>query len=375
VAAIAMLFQLLHSAMPRAYFAMWSRAWTYMAGALLALRLSFAYPALLWPFEALYYLGEYGFAVLLAQGFRCYPDLEAGEMRIPTKLWLVLAGVSVFLTCLPVTFAQRFGMHAIVLSGLLLVALWHLNQVRWTQSHSRMKAFAASGLALLPLNFGASGLTVGLLSAFGKEYAESYVAYQSIVDLVVEQILAFGLIAIATLDMRTTLESARTAMQAERDRMAMLANQDSLTGCFNRLALDHLKQGLGSRVGCLAMVDLNYLKTLNDEHGHAVGDLAICQVANALKQALRSGDHVFRTGGDEFVLVCFDLESIRMLERLHKTQEHLNGVVLHSGHLNGLAIAYGVCEFNGAVDFDRSLEKADVAMYAHKSSGRTKTPR
>lgn len=375
VAAIAGLFRLLHGAMPRAYFTTWSNAWLMMAGALLALRLALAYPSVLWPLEGLYYLGEYGFAMLLARGFQRYPDRS--ERSNPSWFWYGVGGVvwSAILTNLPVAFAVRFGIHALVFAALLAFALWRLSHIRLPRGHAKVKAFAAIGLTLLTLNFGASGLIVGWLTAFQKGYAESYVAYQSIIDLVFEQVLAFGLVAIATVDMRTTLERARTAMQGERDRMAMLAHQDGLTGCFNRLALAELKRHLGGRSGCVAMVDLNYLKPLNDQLGHAVGDLAICQVANTLKAVLRPGDHVFRLGGDEFVVVGFDMESPLALDRLQEAQERLRGVVLCPEHTQGLEIARGVCEFKGSVDFDAALEKADSAMYAHKQSGRTSPPR
>ena len=181
--------------------------------------------------------------------------------------------------------------------------------------------------------------------------------------------------AISAVDMRTTLERAHAMMQAERDRMSMLAHQDGLTGCFNRLALDELKSRIDARWGSVTVIDLNYLKSLNDLHGHAMGDLAICQVANALKTALRPSDHVFRTGGDEFVLVTFDLTKDVTLQRVAQTQAILQTVVLQPWLYEALSIAFGAAEFHGSGEFDTAVIEADAAMYIHKQSKRTLPPR
>ena len=101
-----------------------------------------------------------------------------------------------------------------------------------------------------------------------------------------------------------------------------------------------------------------------------MGDLAICQVANALKSALRQSDHVFRTGGDEFILVTFDLTKNVALQRVAQTQTILQTVMLQPGQSEALSIAFGAAEFHGHGEFDAAVDAADAAMYVHKQSGR-----
>ena len=59
----------------------------------------------------------------------------------------------------------------------------------------------------------------------------------------------------------------------------------------------------------LIFLDLDKLKMVNDTFGHSKGDLLIKEVANILKKCLNKEDHVFRTGGDEFVLLCFNIRT------------------------------------------------------------------
>jgi diguanylate cyclase (GGDEF)-like protein len=224
---------------------------------------------------------------------------------------------------------------------------------------------------LLALNFFCSGaISLITLSAGANFLTDSYSAYQSIFDLLLEMLVAFGLVAMAAVDMRTTLERARISMQGERDRMTMLAQQDALTGCFNRFALEELKSRLENRHGSVAMIDVDRLKPINDMHGHAIGDLAICHVANALKSELRGNDYVFRTGGDEFVLVAFDLPPGLAMKRLQQAAKTLLTVELVPEHVGGLSISFGVAEFHGSDNFDAALETADTAMYSQKQAER-----
>lgn len=370
VASIAVLFQLLHRILPRAYFMLWSKAWTVMVVALLALRMSFVHPSLRWPLESAYYLGEYAFAWLLASGFNQYPDRPRDPIPTLKWPWLMALVWAVTLALLPVSFSMRFGAHALVFSSLLARALWRLHAIQLPALHRWAHWLALFSLMLLTVNFLANGVAQPTHWFDSTEFSAGYAAYQSIIDLFVEVLVAFGLVAIAAVDMRSTLERAHTMMQGERDRMSMLAYQDGLTGCYNRLALNELKSRIDARWGSVTVIDLNYLKSLNDVHGHAMGDLAICQVANALKSALRPSDHVFRTGGDEFILVTFGLTKDVALQRVAQTQTILQTVALQPGQSEALSIAFGAAEFHGHGEFDAAVDAADAAMYAHKQSGR-----
>jgi len=134
----------------------------------------------------------------------------------------------------------------------------------------------------------------------------------------------------------------RTAELAERNRDMELANQqlreasvtDHLTGLGNRRRLrDAMSVLYGSEVlhperagpvaRCVLMiVDLDYLKPINDQHGHEGGDAVLIQIADILRRVFRSVDTIVRWGGDEFVVLCenADLEGASHLaERVRST--------------------------------------------------------
>lgn len=115
------------------------------------------------------------------------------------------------------------------------------------------------------------------------------------------------------------------ALAAARDRLAHAASHDALTGLPNRVALeDRLGSALqyaairDVRVG-VVFVDVDGFASVNDKHGHRVGDQALIEVGQRLGSALRGSDLVARFGGDEFVLVATDLNQdglSRLVDRI-----------------------------------------------------------
>jgi diguanylate cyclase (GGDEF)-like protein/PAS domain S-box-containing protein len=118
----------------------------------------------------------------------------------------------------------------------------------------------------------------------------------------------------------------------ERKRMeqqlAEMATRDPLTGLMNRRAiLSHLERLHADRRSqrqplCLLMCDVDHFKSINDRHGHAVGDEVLTQVAQVLRQHLRDGDQVGRIGGEEFLVVLQSTEP----EQLAQVGERLRQV-------------------------------------------------
>jgi diguanylate cyclase (GGDEF)-like protein/PAS domain S-box-containing protein len=176
------------------------------------------------------------------------------------------------------------------------------------------------------------------------------------------------------------------------DQVHQLAFYDELTKLPNRRVLyDRLNQAIAAssrnrHFGAVMFIDLDNLKPLNDNHGHAVGDLLLTAVAHRLKDSVRDIDTVARFGGDEFVVIVGELrldkaDSIAQANAIaEKIRVALSTPYLLTNKQEGKAaieIAHrcttsiGVAMFNHQdPDRDDILRQADAAMYQAKEAGR-----
>ncbi len=171
----------------------------------------------------------------------------------------------------------------------------------------------------------------------------------------------------------------RKRMEAELQR---LATTDSLTGVLNRRQLaqvteQELKRAhrYGHKTSVL-MLDLDYLKQINDSYGHGAGDLAINRTAQIMKDNVRETDFIGRFGGDEFVIILpeTDCDHATMLaERLRSSvaaQTLLFGVDKFTISIS-LGLTCLACDENDPVPaFSTVTTLADQALYAAKAAGR-----
>src|ERR1700722_15407965 len=113
-----------------------------------------------------------------------------------------------------------------------------------------------------------------------------------------------------------------------RRELEVRASVDALTSCLNRAAtlelVDRTLAAPGSGVGhAVVFIDLDSFKSVNDDFGHAAGDRMLIEVANRLRDAIREGDRVGRFGGDEFLVICPQVESpdhaVEIAERIATT--------------------------------------------------------
>ena len=171
------------------------------------------------------------------------------------------------------------------------------------------------------------------------------------------------------------------ALAEAQERAEALARHDALTGLANRrLFSDRLEGALAvSRTGlagAVMLVDLDRFKPINDLHGHAAGDLVLCEVAARLRSLTGAGTLVARLGGDEFALILphqRDREAaISHATRLaRRIVERLGEAVTVAGTdvRIGASLGISVMPEDGATAVD-VLRTADLAMYRAKQDGR-----
>jgi diguanylate cyclase len=170
-------------------------------------------------------------------------------------------------------------------------------------------------------------------------------------------------------------------LRKELERSKQEANTDTLTGLANRKAFN---QELGERivlpesVGTVSLLiaDIDHFKHFNDSYGHLLGDKLLRFVSNSLKQCVRGQDLVARYGGEEFAIVLPDTalkgalavaENIRgaiETQRLRKRDSHES--------ISAVTVSIGVACLRPEETMDSFIQRADMALYRAKQTGRNR---
>ncbi|AMO71079.1 hypothetical protein AZE99_03670 [Sphingorhabdus sp. M41] len=155
--------------------------------------------------------------------------------------------------------------------------------------------------------------------------------------------------------------------------MKQHAYNDVLTGLSNRrFFVESLEERVARcrRYGdncAVLFLDVDKLKTINDEHGHAAGDALLVRLAEMLKTYTRTTDVVARIGGDEFGLLLDHLNADQVVDKIHFLIEQFGlEKLVHEGKILPLAASIGYC-FVGPQDTTEGLmSRADASMYRAK---------
>lgn len=164
-----------------------------------------------------------------------------------------------------------------------------------------------------------------------------------------------------------------------------LALTDALTGISNRRGFDQYVQRLLSRncsdcKNCrhsfaLMLIDLDFFKQVNDDHGHAAGDLVLCHAAQTIKSAVRNSDYVARLGGDEFAVIvenCNQVEIATVIAETIVARISIPIAVTDDTYATiGASIGIALCDdYCQTQTLEHLFDHADKALYRVKESGR-----
>ena len=152
------------------------------------------------------------------------------------------------------------------------------------------------------------------------------------------------------------------------------ANTDPLTGLFNRRYADFffnkLTAGQLEQVWCVAMLDIDDFKMLNDAYGHLIGDDVLMFISDFIRTNLRRTDLVFRWGGEEFLILLKDADvsnAFRILDKLRYKLASEN-IETHDIILN-VTVTIGVCPLD-IYNVEKSIDTCDRLMYEGKDLGK-----
>jgi diguanylate cyclase (GGDEF)-like protein len=222
--------------------------------------------------------------------------------------------------------------------------------------------------------FGAALWTVYLaafrLDASFAGGALSYVvAYNTYLDLLWHVSLGFGMVVLLMEDMKHEGDAAHAELAVAHDNLRRVSFYDSVTGSLNRQAF---ADGLGLEAaaagfGAVVMLDMDDLKQVNDEHGHAAGDAALRYLVDVLRPTLRASDKLYRWGGDEFLLVCPGANTRQVTRRIRALLQEARPLPLPGAHAFKLRVSVGSAHYASGEDLASAIDKADRAMYADKT--------
>ncbi|MBK8465800.1 MAG: diguanylate cyclase [Chloracidobacterium sp.] len=343
----------------------WTNAWLFLSFALFCLRLAFSYEVYSVQLFSLYFLNEYIFGFLLVAG--CRSLTENKEMRISNELFILpFIFVAFGLPFMGNDFNLIFNAHSLILSGffiLAFIALWR----------TKLRTF---GWRVMLIALGL--LFVDFFQYFvvftARQYLlidTDYLSYNSVIDLTLQILLGFGMVIVLLEQVLADAKSANEKLQIAHARLEELAHMDPLTAALNRHAFHgYLKrQGDSDQkvVGSVGFFDIDGLKDINDNYGHAVGDAAIRLAVRAIREVIRGEDLIFRWGGDEFFVIMVGLDAEVAYKRMVKMEELLTDVnVMGADQPLTIGISHAFENFTDINDLENTIAKADAMMYLNK---------
>lgn len=178
----------------------------------------------------------------------------------------------------------------------------------------------------------------------------------------------------------STLEKSQAEIEEKNRELFMLATRDPLTNLFNRRAFfdafDTLFENAmsnHSRLACI-MLDIDHFKSVNDTHGHSVGDEVIIYLADVLTQFQGDVDVVGRFGGEEFCMLLPDATIESAVQRANKIRTYIeNGTNANLSVQLSITSSFGVSVLpSDAKSPSEMIEFADLALYEAKTAGRNR---
>jgi diguanylate cyclase (GGDEF)-like protein len=369
---VAVLSFLLTRSVRRTCLTYWKAAWSSLAIALGSLLFSFWYPQFGILLRPLYLVGEYAFGFLIIAGCRNFVT----DFRLKRRnLWLLAPGAAIAIVLELVgggDFNLIFIPHAAIISYLFFAAFRTVVAAPSEKPRTPGMRVMTIALLLLSVDF-LLYVPVFLVSVLKHvQVPIRYLQYTSLYDLVLEVLLGFGMVMKVLEDTVQELESSNLELTRARDKMESLAHTDALTETANRHSLFTLleqhSQSTSTRFrGCLALIDMDDLKRINDTYGHTAGDAAIRALAKAIRSLIRPDDLLFRWGGDEFLVLLFGVAESGGRKRLEGLTNELGQVSLPgAADPVSLTASIGVASFSSPASLTAAIELADSSMYAMK---------
>ena len=179
------------------------------------------------------------------------------------------------------------------------------------------------------------------------------------------------------------VRAAQGQLQSSQAQLRVQSERDPLTNLANRRHFLSVMQtaralGGGGFEGALLLVDIDHFKHVNDGHGHAAGDLVLCEVAKRLNEAVRGDDLVVRWGGEEFLVLALQVPAEQAEQLAERVLGHIGArPIVVQGQSVRVTVSIGYARFPLPphvlpVAWEQAINLADMALYTAKNQGRNR---
>lgn len=160
-------------------------------------------------------------------------------------------------------------------------------------------------------------------------------------------------------------------LEAGRDALTRLLNRKFLPVVMSKEVLYSRQSG---HTFAVLLLDVDYFKQINDNHGHDVGDQVLQHLAGLLTSNTRGGDYAFRHGGEEFLVLLVDINPTKAMQVAENLRHRIAAepAKLSNQQSLNVTVSIGVAVHDGHPDYQRLLRRADEALYLAKSQGRNR---
>lgn len=318
--------------------------------------------------DATYQTGKLFYGALLLLGALRLRGIRPPPWTVASALLFLFAyaGLSAFFTTDPHGLIHwQIPLAVPLLAATALVLMPGVGPRHERMAGTGPAALVAAGLALFWLTY---------ILAFSRTLGADPIGdalmgvlrFSSYLDMFGHLALAFALAHVVSRGIQERLVHLHRELEATHDRLRHAVRFDELTAVYNRRAFEELASDRGwadAAPVAIAMLDMDNLKEINDERGHAAGDAALAHLAAHISATL---DHVvvFRWGGDEFLCVCTRHSSGQLRDRIERALSTLGPVP----GLSGMRVEVSVGSVQRSPDesLSRAIDRADRAMYEQK---------
>lgn len=300
-------------------------------------------------------------AILFLIGFTA---LNPGGGRRFNRFFIALQSLCILLLFLPRTMIGMKAMYSWTFLTIILLPVylmfWLLSRKNFNESHMVL----VGGVAIASV----MAIRDTLLSFLGRG-----AVYLSHYGFCVMIMAAAGFIVreILNQNQRLVAEQARAAHFKEE------SVHDPLTGTYNRAILEEVQRSLSCAFSML-VIDINDLKSINDQFGHAAGDAVLRDAAATMVSLVRKEDIIVRTGGDEFLIILPKLTPERLKDMTQELRRRVESSPIRSASGSGsffYSISMGSATHQREEPvsrqiFEQLVESADLEMYSEKEKYR-----